>query len=89
MYYKGRWVIPKTSTLISTIIREFQSSPMDGHSRELKTYQWIATELLWEGMRKDISKFVHECVPCQQYKYVATMPAGLPQPIPLSGKGVG
>lgn len=47
LYYKGRLVIPKTSTLISNIIWKFHSSPMGGHSGESKTYQQIAAELFW------------------------------------------
>ena len=83
LYYKGRLVIPRTSPLIATIIGEFHNSPIGGHSGETKTYQRMASELFWVGMRKDVARFVQECPICQQHKYLATTPAGLLQPIPL------
>ena len=63
---------------------EFHSSPMGGHSRELKTYQQLAAELYWKGMWKDVLKYVSKCRICQQQKYLSTTPTGLLQPIPLS-----
>ena len=83
VYYKGRLVLPKASKLISTIISEFHNSPMGGHSGETKTYQRLAAELYWVGMRRDVAAYVRECAVCQQHKYLATTPAGLLQPLPL------
>ena len=86
LYYKGRLVIPRTSRLITSIIGEFHNSPMGGHSGETKTYQRLASELFWVGMRKDVVKYVQECTVCQQNKHLATTPAGLLQPLPLPAK---
>lgn len=83
LFYKNRLVIPRTSKLISTLIGEFHTTPVGGHSGETKTYHRLAAELYWVGMRKDIAKFVRECLVCQQHKYLATTPAGFLQPIPL------
>ncbi|KAF8393178.1 hypothetical protein HHK36_021419 [Tetracentron sinense] len=83
LYYKNRLVLPRSSKLISTLIGEFHTSPIGGHSGETKTYQRIAAELFWVGMRKDGIKFVQECIVCQQNNHLATTPAGLLQPIPL------
>ena len=83
LFYKGRLVIPRGSRLITSLITEFHGSPIGGHSGETKTYQRVAAELFWIGMRKDIAKFVQECSVCQENKHLATTPAGLLQPIPL------
>ncbi|KAL5578650.1 hypothetical protein UlMin_011092 [Ulmus minor] len=83
LFYKSRLVIPQTSKLLSALIGEFHTTPIGGHSGETKTYQRLAAELYWIGMRKDVARFVRECTICQQNKYLATTPAGLLQPIPL------
>ena len=83
LLYKSRLVIPQTSKFISALIREFHTTPIGGHSGETKTYQRLAVELYWIGMRKDVTRFVRECTICQQNKYLATTPAGLLQPIPI------
>ena len=64
LYYKNKLVIPQSSKLLSTLIEEFHTCPIGEHSGETKTYQRIATELFWVGMRKDILKFVQECTVC-------------------------
>ena len=37
-------------------------------------------------MKKDIKKFVQECVECQRTKYTTRLPAGLLQPLPIPDK---
>ena len=83
LFYKGRLVIPKTSKLIPIILEEFHGPPIGGHSRGKKTNQRLAFEVYWEGMQKDVLKFVQECSICQQNKYLATTPSGLLQSISL------
>lgn len=53
--------------LIPSIIKEFHSSPIGGHLGESKTYQRVAAELYWVGMRRDIAKWVRGCITCQQH----------------------
>ena len=74
--YKNRLVIPNTSTLISVILQEFHASLLRGHSGITKIYKKVAAELYWLGIRQDIVRFVHECLVCQQSKYLATTDRG-------------
>ncbi|KAJ9559068.1 hypothetical protein OSB04_013682 [Centaurea solstitialis] len=83
LLFRGRLVIPRKSTMIPTLIEEFHSSPIGGHSGEDRTYQRIAAELFWVGMRKDIIDFVKQCDVCQRNKSVTGSPAGLLQPLQL------
>ena len=83
LFFKGRLVVPRIFSLIPLILTEFHSTPIGGHSGETKTYQRIASELYWVGMRSDIAKFVAECDTCQRNKALSTTPADLLQPIPL------
>lgn len=86
LLFKKRLVISKHSTFIPTIMKEYHDSPVGGHSGELKTYLRIASDWFWQGMRKDVSKYVRECVTCQQNKSSNQQPAGLLQPLPVSGQ---
>ena len=83
LFFKGRLVVPRTFSLIPLILTEFHSTPIGGHLGETKTYQRIALELYWVGMRSDIAKFVVECDTCQRNKALSATSAGLLQPIPL------
>ena len=54
-------MLPKTSTFIPLFFQEFHSSDIGGHLGVLKTYKRMATELYWEGMKKDVQRFVEAC----------------------------
>lgn len=83
LLFKGRLVVPAKSALKDEIIREFHDSPIGGHAGEKKTYQRVASEVFWTGMRMDIVDYIRKCIICQQHKALTSSPSGLLQPIPL------
>ena len=83
LFYKGRMVVPRKSELIPMLFQEFHASPTGGHNGEERTYQRMAAELFWVGMRKDISNMVKECETCQRSKVLSGSPSGLLQPLAL------
>lgn len=86
LLYKGRLVLPKSSTLIPKFLQEFHASPFGGHSGFFRTYKRTTSVLFWEGMKSNIKDFVAACEVCQHNKYQAMSPAGLLQPQPIPEK---
>ena len=81
--YKRRIVIPKHCELTSKLLKEYHDSLVGGHAGDLKTYQHLAEEWFWFGMRKDVTKYVQHCHVCQQNKLSTLSPLGLLQPLPI------
>ncbi|TYK10338.1 Retrovirus-related Pol polyprotein from transposon 297 family [Cucumis melo var. makuwa] len=83
LFYKGRLVLLKTSSLLPTILHTFYDSVVGGYWGQLRTHKRITTELYWEGMKNDIKLYVDQCHVCQQNKTQALSPTGLLQPLPI------
>ncbi|TYK14452.1 transposon Tf2-1 polyprotein isoform X1 [Cucumis melo var. makuwa] len=81
--YKDRLVVSKTSSLISSILHTYHNSVVGGHSRFLRTYKRISSDLYWEGTKTDIKKHCEECLVCQRNKSLALSPAGLLVPLEI------
>nr|AEV42261.1 hypothetical protein [Beta vulgaris] len=81
--FKGRLVVPRKVAMTSRLIHEYHATPMGGHSGIFKTYQRLATEWFWKGMKQDVITFIQECAVCQQNKTSSLAPAGLLQPLPI------
>ena len=79
--FKGRMAVPSSSPFIPLILQEYHNTALGGHSGILKTFQRIAQDFHWVGMRRDVQRFVAECAICQQHKYLSQSPAGLLQPL--------
>lgn len=51
LLYKNRVVIPRNSSFIPQLMREYHDSPVGGHSGDLKIYLHLAADWFWQGMR--------------------------------------
>ncbi|XP_019098184.1 PREDICTED: uncharacterized protein LOC109131560 [Camelina sativa] len=83
---QGRLVIPKTSTVIGLILKEFHDGKMGGHGGVLKTQKRISDMFYWSGTMQNIRQYVAACQVCQRYKYSTLAPRGLLQPLPIPEK---
>lgn len=83
IFFKGRIVVPPTSSLKLEILREFHASKMVGHSGILRTFKRLAQNFYWESMKSDMQAFVSACDVCQRNKSEALSLAGLLQPLPV------
>ncbi|KAI5444317.1 hypothetical protein KIW84_012811 [Lathyrus oleraceus] len=87
LFFKGRLVLPKGSSKIPKLLKEFHDSATGGHSGFFRTYKRISAILHWEGMRKDIQQYVATCEVCQLNKYQTLSHVGLLQPLPIPTQG--
>lgn len=56
------------------------------HTGDFKTYQRLAQEWFWPGMRKRVQQYVQACHLCQQNKTSSLSPAGLLQLLPIPSR---
>ncbi|MCH88698.1 hypothetical protein A2U01_0009589, partial [Trifolium medium] len=83
LYFKDRLFIPAEADLITSLLQEFHSSPVGGHSGIQATLARLSATFYWPGMYKDVKQFVNACSVCQHNKYSTQPPYGLLQPLPL------
>lgn len=74
--------MPKESQLYQTILTEFHSTPLGGHSGIKATLSQISAIFYWPGMHAEIKTYVNKCATCQYNKYTTHAPNGLLQPLP-------
>ena len=65
LFYKGKVVLSSTSSIIPSLLQEFHSTPVGGHSGFTRTYKRLARSFFWPGMRKTIIQYVKKCDVCQ------------------------
>nr|GEU43117.1 reverse transcriptase [Tanacetum cinerariifolium] len=80
---KNNLVIGKDDELRKELMAHFHGSSVGGHSGVKVTTHKMSSMLYWKGMRKDIKKFIHECIHCQRNKPDLAAYLGLLQPLPI------
>lgn len=83
IFYKQRVFIPQESLLIPSLLLEFHSTPIGGHSRVKATVAKLATTFYWSGMTADVKHFIANCSIYQYNKYDPHSLYGLLQPLPV------
>lgn len=85
LYFGERLFVPSTCGLQQSLINEFHSSPLGGHSGTKATLARLDASLYWPSMRQSVTEFVAQCQVCQQHKTSTQAPIGLVQPLPIPG----
>lgn len=76
LLYKGRRIIPKTTIVILLLLHEYHNSPIEGHSKYVKTYLHLAQEWFLSDMRRAVSaEYVRRFKVCQRNKLPQQSPA--------------
>lgn len=83
LLYKARLVLASNSSLLPTVLQTFHEFGLGGHSRFLRTYKRLTSELYWGGMKGTSKKYVEECLICQKNKSMTTSPTRLLLPLEI------
>lgn len=65
------------------IMEELHQPPYAGHRGISSTIQTISRDFYWPSMKKDITKFVSECLRCQKVKSYKGKKLRFLQPFPI------
>ena len=86
IFYKERQLIaPDPKEFVEIIIRHHDHITA-GHPGRAKTLEKIKEKYIWEGMRKDIDRYVDNCETCQRTKPRRDRAFGLLEPLPVPSK---
>ncbi|GKE39392.1 putative mitochondrial protein [Tanacetum coccineum] len=80
---KNKLVVGQDDQLKLELLTYFHASSVGGHSGVKVTTQRLCSFVYWKGMRKEIKKFVKECITCQMCKPDLAAYPGLLQPLPI------
>nr|KAJ0205923.1 hypothetical protein LSAT_V11C500259630 [Lactuca sativa] len=83
IFYKDRLFIPLIPSPRLKLLEEFHSYTMGGHSGITATIHQINASFFWPHLKKEVTKFIKECITCQQTKYSTQQPYGLLQALPI------
>ncbi|XP_073121846.1 uncharacterized protein [Henckelia pumila] len=81
--YRGRLWVPEDRTIRNDMLVEAHRSPYSFHPGSTKMYKDMQKLYWWPDMKRDIFKFVSECLTCQQVKAEHQRPAGMLKPLPI------
>jgi hypothetical protein len=83
IFFKGKLFVPSKSSFKQTLLEEFHSSPVGGHSGIHRTFGRLQENVFWHGMCREVADFVKACLICQQTKPATHSPYGLLHPLPI------
>ncbi|WMV37248.1 hypothetical protein MTR67_030633, partial [Solanum verrucosum] len=81
--HQGRTCVSDVDGLRETILEEAHGSRYSIHQGDTKMYRDLCEIYWWNGMKRDIEKFVARCSNCQQVKADHQGPGGLTQDIDI------
>ncbi|KAJ9547427.1 hypothetical protein OSB04_019970 [Centaurea solstitialis] len=79
--FRDRVWIPKLGGIQDIVLSKAPKSRMSVHPGRTKVYYDLKSEYWWLGMKRDIARFVEQCVTCSQVKAEHKKPYGNLQPL--------
>lgn len=86
LLFNPRACVPKDVGLRILVLEEAHKSMFTTHPGSGKMYQGLNKDYWWPSMKKNIAKYVAECVASQQVKIDHQRPSGLLQPLEIPEK---
>jgi hypothetical protein len=81
--YKDRLYIPNCDELKRFIKDELHKRPYTGHPGYQKMVTATRKKIYWSGLKKDVDKYLAQCIECQEFKAEHQHPVGLLHPLPI------
>ncbi|KAJ9537587.1 hypothetical protein OSB04_030320 [Centaurea solstitialis] len=81
--FKDRVWIPKLGSIRELVLSEAHKSRMSVHPGSTKMYYDLKSDYWWPGMKRDIARYVEQCVTCSQVKAEHQKPYGSLQPLDI------
>lgn len=81
--YRDRLWVPSGDSLKDDILNEAHSTPYSNHLGSTKMYKDLQIFYWWPDMKRDIVRFVSECLTCQQVKVEHQRPAEMLKSLPI------
>ena len=81
--FRGYACVPNDEGIRQDILFETHKTHYTIHSVVTKMYQDLRRQIWWDGMKRDVAKFVSCCLMCQQVKAEHQKPVGLLQSLPI------
>ena len=82
VFKDGLW-IPKLGGIQELVLTEAHKSWMSVNPGSTKMYYDLRSEYWWPGMKRDIGRYVEQCVTCLQVKAEHQKPYGILQPLDI------
>ena len=79
----GRRLCVPTGGTRQELLTDAHSSPYSVHPGGTKMYRDLKQHFWWQGMKREIARFVLKCLVYQQVKVEHQRTAGLLQPFPI------
>ena len=83
LYYRDRLLISDHDELRLHLLQQHHVVPSAGHCGQAKTFELLAREYTWFGMRKDVRRYIRNCHTCQRSRTPRHRPSGILRPLPI------
>jgi hypothetical protein len=83
LIYRDRLYIPNCDDLKRFIMDELHKRPYTSHPGYQKMITATRKKFYWLGLKKDIAKYLAQCIECQQVKVEHRHPSRLLHPLPI------
>jgi len=81
--FQGRVCIPDDTEVNRLILEEWHKSRLSLHPGMTEMYQDLKETFWWQGMKKDVAKFVSTYLTCQKAKMEHQRPGGILHPLEI------
>ena len=66
--FKNRLIVPESGDIKKDVLEEAHRSRLIVHPRGTQMYKDLKITFYWEGMKREVAKFVFECLTCRRIK---------------------